>query len=102
MGKIYVNQPFKIKTVVMEDIDGVDTIVDISGLPVAFNFVKPDGTEASVTGAITDGPNGEVEYDVAEDFFPDAGKYNFYTVVTFGNGDVPSEPCELIIYETGL
>lgn len=102
MGKIYVNQPFKIKTVITEDVNGVETPVDITGLPVVFNYVDPDGTAGTFTPAVlTDPVNGACEFDVLKDILTLSGSYTFWAVVTFANGDVPAEPQQLIIYEVG-
>lgn len=102
MGKIYINQPFKIKTTIIEDIDGTETVVDISGLPIVFDYIQPDGSAAQFTPAvITDGPAGECEYDVPKDTLTQVGRYTFWAVVTFGNGDVPAEPQELILLDVG-
>ena len=101
MGKIYINQPFKIKSTVVEDINGNETAVDISGLPVKFFYLDPDSTEASFVAVITDGPNGLVEFDVLQNILTKAGPYTFWTVVTFGNGDVPAEPIKLTLFERG-
>lgn len=101
MGKIYINQPFKIKSTIVEDIDGTETVVDVSGLPVKFYYLDPDAIEANFIAVITDGPNGLVEYDVPKDVLTKDGRYTFWTVVTFGNGDVPAEPIELTLFVRG-
>jgi len=101
MGKIYINQPFKIKSTIVEDIDGVETVVDVSGLPVNFFYLDPDAIEDNFVAVITDGPNGLVEYDVPQNTLTKEGRYTFWTVVTFGNGNVPAEPIELTLYERG-
>ena len=101
MGKIYINQPFKIKTAIVVDINGVETAVNVSGLPVKFYYLDPDAIEASFVAVITDGPNGLVEFDVLQNILTKEGPYTFWTVVTFGNGDVPAEPIKLTLYERG-
>lgn len=101
MGKIYINQPFKIKSTIVEDIDGVETVVNVTGLPVKFFYLDPDAIEASFTAVVTDGPNGLVEYDVPQNILTKEGPYTFWTVVTFGNGDVPAEPIKLTLFERG-
>jgi hypothetical protein len=101
MGKIYQNQPFKIEATFIEEVNGVDTPVIITGLPVAFNFIAPDGTEGTFIGVVTDGEAGKAEYEVPADTLEQSGRYTFYAVVTFANGEVPAEPQELILYQRG-
>lgn len=102
MGKIYINQPFQIKTTIVEDIDGTETVVDISGLTIVFFYVDPDGVEASFSPVIIDdGPSGTCHYDVPSATLDKAGRYTFWAVVTFGNGDIPAEPMELTLYSRG-
>lgn len=104
MGKIYVNQPFRINATVKEELndDGVFTPVDISGLVVKFNYVDPNGATGEVTGEVVSGPAGTCKYDVPVDTFTVPGKWTFWAVITFVNGDVPTEPEELILYKVGF
>ena len=102
MGKIYINQPFKITTTVVEDVNGVETPVNITGLPVSFFYIDPDGIELELTpGVITNPTGGEFEYDVLVDTLTKEGRYTFWGVVVFGNGEVPAEPTELTLYARG-
>ena len=102
MGKIYINQPFLLKTTIIEDVEGTETPVDITGLPIVFNYVDPEGVKKTFTPVvITGAAAGECEYQVPKDILTLPGRYTFWAVVTFGNGDVPAEPQELILYEVG-
>jgi hypothetical protein len=68
--------------------------VDLSDATVTFRVRKPSGTVVNWTGDVTDGPAGQVEYELETGDLDEAGIWYFELEIDWGGGSIETSPAD--------
>ena len=79
-----VGDTYPIKATIKIVVDDVAEVVDISGASGTFNFKNSTKSKQTLTGTVTDGPNGKIEFPLTDEQVDTDGTYSYNLKMTIG------------------